>query len=113
MAIEPTNIIYIAVSVGIISGFFIFAMYFYICRLRRLANEFRYESVRHELDEEEIEFKRSIEMQADDFDDMFNMSGNDLEFDSQDKDRLRMLDKYRNNLVAGVDADNDETDRNI
>eukprot|EP01036_Dinobryon_divergens_P038830 gene38830-51044_t len=98
MALDGANIIYLALAVGIISGFLMFMAYFYCCRNKNPT--FEYQSVQHELDEEEIAFKRTIEMQSDDLDELFSFSGNDMDFDPQDRDRLRMLDKYRSNLVA-------------
>ncbi len=63
----------------------------------------------HGLDEEEIEFKKSIEKESalirDDIDeDIFaGEDANDLKFDSRDRDTLRMLEKMRSNLVAGAE----------
>ena len=68
-----------------------------------------YNQVNHELDGEEIEFKRMLESRADEeeeFDEeMF--SGEDsaeFSFDSKDKDRLNMLEKFRTNLVSSASA---------
>jgi hypothetical protein len=49
------------------------------------------------LDEEEIEFKRRVEDDDSFLDEEFGFSAKDL-------DRLSMLDKYRNNLIAGVSS---------
>lgn len=73
-------------------------------RRRMLINKSRngYNRVSHELDEEEIEFKKMIESRGNDIDDLFASDINDFEFDSKDKDRLNMLENFRNNLAAGA-----------
>lgn len=65
-----------------------------------------YEAVSHDLDDEEIEFKRMIETQRDnngydlDEDDLEDLD--DIRFDGRDLDRLKMLEAYRDNLVSGA-----------
>lgn len=66
-----------------------------------------YDQLNHDLDEEEIEFKRMIESShggMDDDDDIENLFGDgeveELSFSARDKDRLNMLEKLRSNLVA-------------
>ena len=80
--------------------------------IRRLRSNHVYSQVNHELDEEEIEFKRIIdqgnydnggrstqydEEEEDDDDD-------DITFNSKELNSLNMLENYRNNLVAGANA---------
>ncbi len=91
-----------------------------ICILRgRARNPIHqgYDKVNDMLDEEEIEFQRMIErkhgVSDEDFglemdgEDMDDIDAEDLEFrfSAKDKDRLSMLEKLRNNLVAGAGAD--------
>lgn len=67
-----------------------------------------YSQVEHNLDEEEIEFKRMFESQSDNMDDIFGEGGvtdSELAFDTKDMDRLNMLDKYRNTLISGSAPD--------
>ena len=64
-----------------------------------------YSRVDHQLDGEEIEFKRMIESRADeesDEEELFGEDTKDLSFDSKDMDRLNMLERMRNNLVASA-----------
>ena len=79
----------------------------YVIRRRRLQGGAQgdYQQVQHTLDDEEIEFKRMLENrnEVDDMDDLFN-EDDDISFDSKDRDRLQMLEKYRNNLVAGASS---------
>eukprot|EP00596_Hydrurales_sp_CCMP1899_P011171 CAMPEP_0119043214 /NCGR_PEP_ID=MMETSP1177-20130426/19491_1 /TAXON_ID=2985 /ORGANISM="Ochromonas sp, Strain CCMP1899" /LENGTH=124 /DNA_ID=CAMNT_0007010871 /DNA_START=96 /DNA_END=470 /DNA_ORIENTATION=+ len=65
-----------------------------------------YSQVQHNLDEEEIEFKRMFETQSDNIDDIFGEGDTDSEmvFDSKDLDRLNMLEKYRDSLIAGAET---------
>ncbi len=50
-----------------------------------------------------VEFKRMLESQLpSSMDDMFDIEDDDLQFDTSDRDRLNMLEKYRNNLIAGA-----------
>jgi hypothetical protein len=86
--------------------------------IRRRSNNSGYSKVNHELDGEEIEFKRMIEKRADDdvYDDELFGGDDDVtefSFDSKDKNRLNMLEKFRNNLVAGatgLDNSNSESE---
>ncbi len=75
--------------------------------------KYNYNAVEHSLDEEEIEFKKIIEMQSDDIEELFDIPDDDVDFDVKEKDRLSMLENYRRNLVAtasssqaAVDEDN-------
>jgi hypothetical protein len=98
----------IAIVVGVVVPL---AVIFGICiavviyRIRNRSIQ-EYSQVSHCLDEEEMEFKRMIEMGA------TNSSSNNTEkeeddiddilFDTTDMNRLQMLDRYRNSLVASV-----------
>ena len=69
-----------------------------------------YSPVQHGLDEEEMKFKRTMERQYDNIDDIFEGSADsDISFDTKELDRLSMLDKYRDRLVAGGSPDSKET----
>ena len=64
-----------------------------------------YQPVAHQLDDEEIQFKRVLESQSDGLDDFLGSEGGgamdeDLMFDAKDFDRLRMLDSLRDRLKA-------------
>lgn len=90
-----------------------------VCWLKRcrggrgFANNYSYDQVNHELDEEEIEFKNMIERKGFDFDDLdddiFESDANDdLQFNSKDKDRLNMLETLRSNLVSSVSVEKNQ-----
>ena len=75
---------------------------------RSRSRAYRYDQITHDFDEEEIEFKRMLESQhgseGETDDSLFGESGEeDLEFSAADRDRLSMLDKLRNNLMAESD----------
>ena len=75
-----------------------------------------YSKVEHNLDEEEIEFKRMFECQSDNIDDIFGEGGvtdSELAFDTKDMDRLNMLDKYRNTLISGSGPDENSDEQNV
>jgi len=104
---------YIAVIIGISVPSTIFLLIVIIsCVLRRRPRHnsgHQYSSVNHGLDDEELEFKRMIEMQGDDIDGLFTQSESsealdeeEFTFDEKDMDRLKMLDQYRSNLVAAA-----------
>ncbi len=106
----------IAVVVGVTVPVTILVVVVAICFIiRRLRPNHSYQQVNHDLDEEEIEFKRILENRKDnqslkisDFDE----DDDDISFSTNEINRLQMLEKYRNNLVAGVNsttiaADND------
>ena len=38
----------------------------------------------------------------DDIEELFDVGGEDIEFNLQDKDRLKMLEKYRDSLMASA-----------
>jgi hypothetical protein len=100
----------ITVIIGVVVPAGVFLLIFLVvCLVRRSRNTpTGYSQVSHTLDEEEIEFKRMIEMQSDNIDDLFSgaaMSHEDVEFDNKEIDRLNMLEQYRDRLVAGAQAD--------
>lgn len=73
-----------------------------------------YSQVDHELDEEEIQFKKSIELVAgnnDGFDGFDDDDFEELQFDSKELDRLSMLEKYRSNLVAASTSSTEKDDK--
>jgi hypothetical protein len=64
-----------------------------------------YAPVQHALDEEEMHFKQVMESKSDNIDDIFvGATDSDLAFDSKELDRLSMLEKYRDRLVAADTA---------
>lgn len=97
----------------------IFGSFGFICLVfiifyasRHIANFFRYryQSVEHQLDSEEIEFKKIIEMQSDDIEELFDIPDDELDFDVKEKDRLSMIENYRKNLVATANSDDNRQD---
>lgn len=77
----------------------VFIAYYYSgCSIRNIF-KFRYNVVDHSLDDEEIEFKKIIEMQSDDIEELFDIPDEELDFDVREKDRLSMIEAYRQNLV--------------
>ena len=105
---------YIAVIIGVSIPTAIFLVILFcvcIARCRQPNTNAGYSEVSHELDDEEIEFKRMIEMQSDFVDDIDNLYASehgsdedDLAFDNTELNRLQILEKYRNNLVASANA---------
>lgn len=98
---------YLSIVLGIVVPFSIFCIGLILfCLFRYFSRNNRrgYNQVDHDLDEEEIEFKRNIESQhgmSDDIDNLYSDDFSDLEgFDSKDLDHLSILEKYRTNLVA-------------
>ena len=71
---------------------------------KRHRSPYAYNPVKHQLDDEEIEFKRILDDRSrrDDIDELFDVGGDDIEFNLKDKDRLKMLEKYRDNLMASA-----------
>jgi hypothetical protein len=96
----------VAVIIGIVVPVSFLAITITSCLLiRRLRSNHRYSQVNHELDEEEIEFKKILDKKK--FDDDIYMGDDDddedeVKFDAKDLDRLNMLERYRSNLVAGA-----------
>lgn len=100
---------YITVIIGIlVPTLVLIAIVIRVCIMRSstrssAAGPNGYSQVQHNLDEEEIEFKRMFETQSDNIDDIFgesSASDSDFAFDTKDLDRLNMLEKYRDTLVA-------------
>ena len=99
---------YITVIIGIlVPTVVLMAIVIRVCIMRRSRSSAGgpngYSQVQHNLDEEEIEFKRMFETQSDNIDDICgdrSASDSDFAFDTKDLDRLHMLDKYRDTLVA-------------
>ena len=100
---------YVAVIIGITvpcTILVIICIIIFIFRSRLSNTSNGYNQVNHALDDEEIEFKRMIEMQGGTSDDIDNLYDNefedDLEFSSSDLSRLEILEKYRNSLLASA-----------
>lgn len=68
--------------------------------------------VQNGLDEEELQFKKRVDRHFEDDDDDLNLEDEFAEFSARDLDRLSMLEKYRNNLIAGVSS-NIEEDKEV
>ena len=115
---------YLALTIGIaVPVIIVIIIVIVVCINRCRATPTGYSQVNHALDDEEMEFKRMIEMQSshgqsyeddygnDDIDDLYSDTGmdEDVTFDSKDMNRLSMLEKYRNNLVS---AGNNDTNIN-
>ena len=104
---------YITVIIGIlVPTVVLIAIVIRVCIMRSTnrtaANSTGYSQVQHNLDEEEIEFKRMFETQSDNIDDIFgdgDVTDTEFAFDTKDLDRLNMLEKYRNSLIADSAAD--------
>lgn len=118
----------VALGIGIAIPFLVLTFVFLLCCIaRRIRGDSTqhnqgYHIVNHELDDEEMEFKRTLErgkngstqiemtstaMPASQEDD-----DDDVDFSAADLDRLDMLEKYRSNLVAGAKSavDNENED---
>jgi hypothetical protein len=83
----------------------VFLAYYYSNTLFSKIFRFNYNVVDHGLDEEEIEFKKIIEMQSDDIEELFDIPDDELDFDVRERDRLSMIETYRQNLVAAANGD--------
>jgi hypothetical protein len=105
----------VTVVIGVVVPAGVFLIVFIIvCLVRRSrATPSGYSQVAHTLDDEEIEFKRMIEMQSDDIEELFSGGDHhehdDVEFDHKEIDRLNMLEQYRDRLVAGAEAASSES----
>ena len=106
-------------TIGGMLGMLCILMLYRHCLKRR---EYAYTRVYHGLDPEEKEFKRNLENQTDEIDDLFDFGANEVgdaddEFDAKDLKQLEMLDTYRSNLVGsngileGDDEDDEPTGR--
>lgn len=99
-----------AIIIGVLVPAVLFVVAIIVICVRRIIYGQRhgYLQVNHALDDEEMQFKKSIEMAGtDDLDSLFaeDSDTEELQFDAQDLDRLNMLEKFRNNLVASAQAD--------
>lgn len=116
----------VALGIGIAIPFLVLTFVFLLCCIiRRIRGESTqhnqgYHIVNHELDDEEMEFKRTLERGKDGSTQIEMTStykedddnDDDVAFSARDLDRLDMLEKYRSNLVAGaqsaVENENDD-----
>ena len=96
-------------TIGGMMGMLCILLLYRHCLKRR---EYAYTRVYHGLDPEEEEFKRALESQTDEIDDLFDFSpdgeeGNleDMEFDDKDLKQLEMLETYRRNLEGGLESE--------
>ena len=106
----------IALLIGILVPSILFLVFVIVVCIRRYQHRglpVDYSLVEHELDEEEIEFRNRNEskyanMKQDDtldIADEYYEGGEEFEeyeFDHKDMDRLSMLERFRNNLVAST-----------
>ena len=117
----------VALGIGIAIPFLVLTFVFLLCCIvRRIRGDTTqqnqgYHIVNHELDDEEMEFKRTLERgkggstqiemtstyKAEDEDE-----DDDVAFSATDLNRLDMLERYRTNLVAGAQSavENDNED---
>jgi len=91
-----------ATAAGMVAMLAMLMIYRYCLKKR----DYTYTRVHHGLDAEEEEFKRSLENQSDEIDDLFNYDqesggGEGVEFDAAELDQIEMLDNYRNNADTG------------
>lgn len=91
-----------ATAAGMVAMLAMLMIYRYCLKKR----DYTYTRVHHGLDAEEEEFKRSLENQSDEIDDLFNYDqesggGEGVEFDAAELDQIEMLDNYRNNVDMG------------
>jgi hypothetical protein len=82
-----------------------FLVYYYSNTLFSKLFRRKYNVVDHGLDNEEIEFKKIIEMQSDDIDALFDIPDGELDFDVRERDRLSLIETYRQNLVAAANGE--------
>ena len=93
----------IVIVTSVFGGMLIMLAILAAYRACRRRNEYvQYSRVAHGLDDEEQQFKKALDSQADDaVDEMFRTAGGeDLEFDQGELDQIEMLEKYRTKLVA-------------
>uniref|UniRef100_A0A7S2V8A7 Uncharacterized protein n=1 Tax=Fibrocapsa japonica TaxID=94617 RepID=A0A7S2V8A7_9STRA len=110
---SPTFSVLIPVCVvGIFSIMLIIFFGIRRCNKCKRRSQVPYNAVAHELDDDELLFKKTLEMKGDDvIDKLFDFDGqDDMEFDAKDLDNLESLESYRKNLVASALEDHDETD---
>lgn len=110
-----------AIALGVVVPVVVFVLIILVICLRRIivARRAGYSQVNHGLDEEEIQFKKSIEMSGstsmeDDMDGLFDdTDSEEIHFDSKELDRLSMLEKYRNNLVSSAQSSMESNDEKL
>mmetsp|Transcript_16487 Transcript_16487/g.19499 ORF Transcript_16487/g.19499 Transcript_16487/m.19499 type:complete len:145 (-) Transcript_16487:286-720(-) len=100
-------LIFVATIGGMIGMLTILMLYRHCLKKR----EFTYTRVHHGLDPEEQEFKRALESQTDEIDELFNFNDEfedsaDLKFDAAELEKIEMLDSYRDKLVTETNDDN-------
>mmetsp|Transcript_47462 Transcript_47462/g.95622 ORF Transcript_47462/g.95622 Transcript_47462/m.95622 type:complete len:164 (+) Transcript_47462:99-590(+) len=105
---EPDLFIIFASTLAGMFGMLAILLVYRHCLKKR---EYTYTRVHHGLDPEEEEFKKTLESQSDEIDELFNFStdlddesGADLEFDASELEQIEMLETYRSNLVAAADS---------
>jgi hypothetical protein len=96
-------VIAVATAAGMVAMLVMLLIYRHCLKKR----DYTYTRVHHGLDAEEEEFKRSLENQSDEIDDLFNYdqesgASDGAAFDAAELEQIEMLDNYRNNLVAGT-----------
>ena len=81
-------------------------------RRRTFAYDYSYQQVNHDLDDEEIEFKRLMESKQafNKVDSVIDETDEELSFSTSDLGRLDMLEKFRDKLVAGVQSEMEEAE---
>jgi hypothetical protein len=110
-----------AFIVPILALLIIVCIGFMVWRRRTFAYDYSYQQVNHELDEEEIEFKNMLESHGsssshggagnghgNNGDSTIDENDEELNFSTSDMGRLNMLEKYRDKLVAGANAELDK-----
>ena len=74
-----------------------------VARCRRGRKEYEYSSVCHELDREELDFKRALESQCGDLE-----AAGEARFNDAELEQIEMIEQYRSRLVAGSADDGAE-----
>jgi hypothetical protein len=110
MAINPKSSEAIIIGILVPSAVFVLIIVVVCARRFIYGQRHVYLQVNHGLDDEEMQFKKSIEMAGTDSDDLDGLFADDsdteeIQFDAKDLDRLNMLEKFRNNLVASAQTD--------
>ena len=102
----------IAITLGIIIPIIVISFIgIVICVMRRMrmaSRNYGYNKVKHDLDDEEIEFKKMLDSGGgsgfEDPSEIFSPESlEDFEFSSKDRDRLNLLENFRNNLMTSAE----------
>jgi hypothetical protein len=98
-----------ALILGSVLGAFLFLCllsiaFYFLRKVLRARLGLEYDRVEHTLDEEEMEFKKIIEMKSSDIEELFDIADSEVDFDVKERDRLAMLETYRKNLVSGANS---------